>query len=77
MTSTIEGELRLMNAVLADAVEVLRRGARLGRMTKLYRETIDWIEDDDRTSVVSFVNVCEILGLDPDRVRERLRRWIR
>jgi hypothetical protein len=30
---------------------------------------------DDSTWLCSFVNICNVLGLDPDYLRTGLRRW--
>lgn len=41
---------------------------------KLSEEAERWMNsDDDR--VFSFKNICEILGLDPERLRKRLLQW--
>jgi hypothetical protein len=37
------------------------------------RQTRRWLLSNDRTSNCSFLRVCEVLGLEPDAVRRRLR----
>ena len=47
----------------------------LGKTVKLFREAEEWIMRDDPSWLCSFVNICHVLGLDPDYVRTGLRRW--
>ncbi|HEY1269768.1 MAG TPA: hypothetical protein VGH16_21090 [Candidatus Binatia bacterium] len=68
----IEPEKRLFAAVLDDAVKnyrklVITRGRR-------FVEEETWLLSNDKIATFSFCNVCEVLGLDPDRVRRSLRR---
>ena len=69
-------EVRLAGAVLEDAIRVVvARTATHGRARRRreFRETRDWLLDDDRTWPFAFLNVCEMLALDPAAVRESLR----
>jgi len=68
-----EAELAL--AVLEDAVICLRkyRSARSEKERRLYRETEEWVFEDDRQWIFSFLNVCDFLGLDPGYLRRGLR----
>jgi len=70
-------ECRLLWAVLEDGVgEYMRYATATGRRGKrLFREAEEWIMQDDPTWLCSFVNICHILGLDPDYLRTGLRRW--
>jgi len=43
-----------------------------GRASALRREALDWIFDDGGDGVFSFRNVCDTLGIDSARLRERL-----
>ncbi len=72
-----EGERRLMIAVLEDAVGVYRKqaGVREGRNREIFLEAEEWIEDQDRTWLFSFQNICDVLGLDADYLRRGLRAW--
>lgn len=65
---------RLMRAVLEDAVDCFsqRRGGNLAERLKLHREAAAWIFSDDPSWPFSFVNVCDSLGVDPSRLRQRL-----
>ena len=69
-----DGERRLMIAVLEDAIHVYRTqvGAREGRGLELFRDAEEWIENDDRTWMFSFLNLCDILDLDGEYIRRGL-----
>jgi hypothetical protein len=62
-------------AVMMQAVADIRLAPEKSKRTgKLYdrpekRSAIDWMMDNRRDIFNSFVNLCELLGLDPDRVR--------
>jgi len=74
LSRQLEGEKRLMIAVLKDAVECLDkyRGARnsLGRCQ--YQSAIEWVQDTDTDWLFSFTNICDLLGFDPEYLREML-----
>lgn len=74
LSRNLEGEKKLMLAVLRDAVECLEkyRGSRNGAAKELYENAIYWIEDRRRDWLFSFVNICDFLGFDPDYMRESL-----
>ncbi len=70
-------EARLMLAVLEDAMATLSRSAR-GRSRAEQRalsEVKAWYAVDDWSWPFSFVNVCEVLGLDIARMRVGLTSW--
>jgi len=77
-TARQSGEKRLMAAVLADAIQLLMKHAQSrtasGRI--LFRETERWIESPDRRWLLSFENVCDVLGIDASRLRAALRRQV-
>jgi hypothetical protein len=62
-----------MLAVLEDAVDMYRKhcGAQ-GRNRQLFLDAEAWIDDDDRTWVFSFCNLCDILDLDGEYLRRGL-----
>jgi hypothetical protein len=62
-------ERRLMLAILEDAMLIARSAA--ARSTRLARETEAWSNDDDRTWLFAFRNVCDALDLDADAVRRQ------
>jgi hypothetical protein len=69
------GELRLMEAVLMDAIGVWERRARKARNAQRQREQDrQWFASDDMSWPYSFVNVCHYLGIDPDALRAHLAR---
>jgi hypothetical protein len=72
-----DAERRLMIAVLEDAVDVYRKqaGATEQRGQQLFREAEEWIEDDDRTWLFSFQNICDVLDLDAGYLRRGLHVW--
>ncbi len=63
-----EGERRLMAAVLEDAVTLYREGPR-SRTRTTYAELDRWLASDDRSTLFTFLNLCDVLGLDAERVR--------
>lgn len=70
----LDGERRLMLAVLEDAVLVYQRYA-LSRDPEKRQECKDareWIASHDTTWPFSFDNICNVLGIDPEYVRSGL-----
>jgi len=69
------GELRLMAAVLEDAVNVLRKRPR----SRAGREAGEWMSSRDTTWPFSYERICEALDLDPETVRRQVavRRVVR
>jgi len=72
-------ELRLMAAILEDAVETLTRDPR--RCTNQRRQdfagALDWIaRPEDNGWLFSFASICESLGIDPVHLRRGLLRKI-
>ena len=74
LSRKLEGEKRLMIAILKDAVECLEkyRGARSGTGRSQYENAIEWVEDTGTDWLFSFTNICDLLGFDPHYVREVL-----
>jgi hypothetical protein len=72
------GEAELMRAVLEDALHCFQqsRTATAKRRTqRLAREAESWFFSDDTRWPFSFVNICAVLGLDPEYIRLGLKRW--
>jgi hypothetical protein len=74
----VEGEKRLMAAVLADAVDCYMKQAfsadARGRQT--FRDAEAWIFQDEQGPLLfSFTNICDMLGLEPEYIRRGLRTW--
>ena len=74
---TLEPERELILAVLEDAVVCFQKYFRsTGEKEKrLFEDTEEWFVSDDREWIFSFINICDLLGLDPDYVRKGLWRW--
>ncbi|MBM4269489.1 MAG: hypothetical protein FJ144_23280 [Deltaproteobacteria bacterium] len=71
-------EARLMLAVLEDAMATLSRNARARSRAerRALAEVQEWYGEDDCSWPFSFVNVCEMLGLDVSKMRHGLSRWV-
>jgi len=74
LSRKLEGEKRLMIAILKDAVECLEkyRESRSDTGKISYQNAIEWVEDTDTDWLYSFTNICDLLGFDPHYLREQL-----
>ena len=74
LSRQLEGEKRLMIAILKDAVECLEkyRGARSSSGRSNYDNAIEWVEDTSTDWLYSFTNICDLLGFDPAYMRDTL-----
>jgi hypothetical protein len=71
-------ELRLMAAVLEDAISCLSIKTRpvTARQQKQLEDARQWFAaEDDSEWIFSFKNICEALGIDPAYLRRGLIRW--
>ncbi len=70
-------ECHLLWAVLENGIEQYMKHvtATSRRGKRLFREAEAWIMQDEPTWLCSFVNICHVLGLDPEYLRTGLRRW--
>src|SRR4026207_261372 len=87
-TNTYErSQCELADGVLKQAAQDLRRfyGATSTIERELYLDVYRWVMSDDSTWPFSFLNVCQLLNLVPEDVRQDLigqlwqgtfRRWI-
>jgi hypothetical protein len=75
--SILEGERRLMLAVLEDAVSCFQKyvSATRPRGRRLFKEAEDWFFDEESSWIFSFESVCTVLGIHPGYFRTSLRRW--
>jgi hypothetical protein len=67
-----DGERRLMLAVLLDAIRACTAHGPATLNLSAYRAWLReraWFEAEDRSSPFSFVNICEVLGLNEEYVR--------
>ena len=74
LSRQLEGEKRLMIAILKDALECLNkyRGAQSSSGRVLYQNALEWVEDKSTEWLFSFNNICDLLGFDPDYLRQVL-----
>jgi hypothetical protein len=74
LSRQLDGEKRLMIAILKDAVECLNkyRGARSSLGISQYQNALEWVEDEGTEWLFSFNNICDLLGFDPDYLRKVL-----
>lgn len=70
-------EVALMRAVLEDALDCFHKQFLSGRQQdqRLGREAHEWLFAEETHWLFSFVNICTVLGLDPQSIRLELRRW--
>jgi hypothetical protein len=75
--SSLSGENALMLAVLEDGIRCFQEHYRNPRCNPrlLSEEAEQWIRADDWDWPVSFNNVCETLGMNPEALRGALLRW--
>jgi len=72
--SPTQPEKTLMFAVLLDAVECFQKYA--GReANRLFKDTDEWIFEDDHEWPFSFINICEAVDIDPKYLRKGLSHW--
>jgi hypothetical protein len=62
------GELRLMAAVLEDAINVLRKRPR----SRAGREAREWVTSNDASWPFAFERICDALDLDVESVRRQV-----
>lgn len=70
-------EVSLMRAVLEDAVNCFQyRFQATGRRNqRLAQEAEAWFFNNGKEGPFTFLNICTVLGLDPQYIRMGLRRW--
>ena len=61
-TGDLQPEKRLMFATLLDAIEWFQVYAEQDR---LFKETEEWIFEDDHEWPYSFINICEAVDMNP------------
>ena len=62
------GELRLMAAVLEDAINIVRKRPR----SRAGREAREWLSSHDASWPFAFERICDALDLEPDSVRRQV-----
>ena len=75
----VEGERRLMLAVLEDAVDSYRKYAlaRDPREQACFLEAREWFVSTDRSWLFAFENICDVLEMNADYLRSGLDKWRR
>ena len=76
----VEGEKRLMAAVLADAVDVYQKMvfSNESRGRQLFLDAEEWLFGKGSTRwFFSFENICDVLSLEPEYIRNGLIDWKR
>jgi len=73
----LEGERRLMLAVLEDAVACFQKyaGATRPRGKRLFQEAENWFMEEDTGWVFSFEAICTVLNINAEYFRGKLARW--
>ncbi len=73
----LEGEKRLILSVLEDAVECFMKciDASTSKGQRLFRDADEWISHEDKRWVFSFDNVCDMLDINPEYMRNGLAKW--
>lgn len=71
------GEHRLVVALMRDAVDCFQKYIHSvdAKRRQLYLDAEGWISDEDDRGQFSFNNVCELLGMNSQYVREGLIGW--
>ena len=71
------GEHRLLVAIMQDAIECFQKHlhARDSKRRQLYIEAEAWVNAEEDDGTFSFDNVCDLLGLNPDYLRQGLLAW--
>jgi hypothetical protein len=73
-TGPLFPEQSLMLAVLEDAIRCIQRHGRTSRSAAC-REAVSWILEKNSDWPFSFENICAVLSLDADYLREGLLIW--
>jgi hypothetical protein len=76
--SILEGERRLMLAVLEDGIMCYQKyaGATRPRSKRLFQEAEDWLFREAESSwPFSFEAICGFFDFNPGYLRQRLQRW--
>src|SRR5262245_46695120 len=73
----VEGERRLMLAVLEDAVDSYRKHAAAcdPREQACFLEAKEWFSSSDRSWLFAFENICDVLEMNAGYLPSGLDRW--
>src|SRR5208282_6011986 len=75
LSSDVPGEIRLMTAILTDAMRsyLRTRSARSANGRIEFAELEAWFNAGNQRSLFAFENVCSVLAISADAVRRELR----
>jgi len=75
--SILEGERRLMLAVLEDGIMCYQKYANATppRARRLFQEAEKWLLDESDSGPFSFESICAFFSLTPSYFRQRLKSW--
>jgi hypothetical protein len=78
-TGALHAEVALMWAILEDALKCYQHGFLFNNHQALVlaNEAEAWLFSDDTSYLFSCVNICAVLDLDPQHLRQGLLRWSR
>ncbi len=71
----VEGEIRLILAILVDAVQCFQRTADHAEGRQQRAEAAAWIFAEDHSWPFSFESICSVLGINSEVLRRSLRQW--
>ena len=73
----LEPEKKLILAVLEDAVACFQKYllARDGKGKTMFWDAEDWVLEQKSEWLFSFENICDVLGFNPQYVRQGLMLW--
>lgn len=73
----VSPERRLMLAILEESIADFQKyiSARDSKGKQRFAEAETWILDQDSNWTFSFVHICEVLGFDPNYLRQGLGDW--
>jgi hypothetical protein len=72
--TSLAPEKMLMLAVLEDSIDCIRKHARAPQ-SLAFREEVSWLLERTADHLYSFENVCAVLELDANCIREALLDW--
>ena len=75
--AALEPEIRLMLMILEDALQCYQRyyAARHVLGQREFRDAKRWIFGPDEDWIFSFSHICAFIGIEPEYLRDGLRRW--
>lgn len=74
----LEGEKKLMLAILEDAIGCIQKNARAtsGKGKRLFDEAMEWINEQEGDWLFSFESVCDVLGFNAPCLRGGIIKWV-